>query len=97
MPRRVWQWQCVLGGVCRLPGYWWTCAAAPAEACDVATAQEHRCGDSPDAYAAELQRAADAKATGAEQPGTAKNVSVYQPGIEPGSHRWQRCILPLDH
>ena len=22
---------------------------------------------------------------------------VHQPGIEPGSHRWQRCILPLDH
>ena len=26
---------------------------------------------------------------------------VYEPdasaGIEPGSHRWQRCILPLDH
>ena len=64
MPRGVWQWQCVLGGVCRLPGYWWTCAAAPAEACDVATAQKHRCGDSPDTYAAELRRTADAKATG---------------------------------
>ena len=23
--------------------------------------------------------------------------SVHQPGIEPGLHRWQRCILPLDH
>ena len=23
--------------------------------------------------------------------------SVHRPGIEPGSHRWQRCILPLDH
>ena len=23
--------------------------------------------------------------------------NVHQPGIEPGSHRWQRCILPLDH
>ena len=23
--------------------------------------------------------------------------AVHQPGIEPGSHRWQRCILPLDH
>ena len=22
---------------------------------------------------------------------------VHQPGIKPGSHRWQRCILPLDH
>ena len=22
---------------------------------------------------------------------------VHRPGIEPGSHRWQRCILPLDH
>ena len=22
---------------------------------------------------------------------------MQQPGIEPGSHRWQRCILPLDH
>ena len=21
---------------------------------------------------------------------------MHQPGIEPGSHRWQRCILPLD-
>ena len=21
---------------------------------------------------------------------------VHHPGIEPGSHRWQRCILPLD-
>ena len=24
-------------------------------------------------------------------------IAVHQPGIEPGSHRWQRCILPLDH
>ena len=24
-------------------------------------------------------------------------VHMHQPGIEPGSHRWQRCILPLDH
>ena len=24
-------------------------------------------------------------------------VHLHQPGIEPGSHRWQRCILPLDH
>ena len=24
-------------------------------------------------------------------------IKVHQPGIEPGSHRWQRCILPLDH
>ena len=23
--------------------------------------------------------------------------NMHQPGIEPGSHRWQRCILPLDH
>ena len=23
--------------------------------------------------------------------------TMHQPGIEPGSHRWQRCILPLDH
>ena len=23
--------------------------------------------------------------------------AMHQPGIEPGSHRWQRCILPLDH
>ena len=22
---------------------------------------------------------------------------LHQPGIEPGSHRWQRCVLPLDH
>ena len=22
---------------------------------------------------------------------------LHQPGIEPGSHRWQRCILALDH
>ena len=22
---------------------------------------------------------------------------MHQPGIEPGSHRWQQCILPLDH
>ena len=22
---------------------------------------------------------------------------MHQPGIEPGSHRWQRCILPLNH
>jgi hypothetical protein len=21
----------------------------------------------------------------------------HQPGTKPGSHRWQRCILPLDH
>ena len=25
------------------------------------------------------------------------NGKVHQPGIEPRSHRWQRCILPLDH
>ena len=24
-------------------------------------------------------------------------ANLHQPGIEPGSHRWQRCILPLDH
>ena len=24
-------------------------------------------------------------------------IKMHQPGIEPGSHRWQRCILPLDH
>ena len=24
-------------------------------------------------------------------------ISPHQPGIEPGPHRWQRCILPLDH
>ena len=24
-------------------------------------------------------------------------VHLHQPGIEHGSHRWQRCILPLDH
>ena len=29
------------------------------------------------------------------QPGHEKKV--HQPGIEPGSRRWQRCILPLDH
>ena len=23
--------------------------------------------------------------------------TLQQPGIDPGSHRWQRCILPLDH
>ena len=23
--------------------------------------------------------------------------NMHQPGIEPGSHQWQRCILPLDH
>ena len=23
--------------------------------------------------------------------------NMHQPGIEPRSHRWQRCILPLDH
>ena len=22
---------------------------------------------------------------------------MHQPGVKPGSHRWQRCILPLDH
>ena len=29
----------------------------------------------------------------------ASNVlrAMHQPGVEPGSHRWQRCILPLDH
>ena len=25
------------------------------------------------------------------------NGEMHQPGIEPGTHRWQRCILPLDH
>ncbi len=25
------------------------------------------------------------------------NKEMHQPGIEPGSHRWRRCILPLDH
>ena len=24
-------------------------------------------------------------------------IQMHQLGIEPGSHRWQRCILPLDH
>ena len=24
-------------------------------------------------------------------------ANMHQPGIKPGSHRWQRCILPLDH
>ena len=24
-------------------------------------------------------------------------IKMHQPGIEPGSHRWQRCILPLAH
>jgi hypothetical protein len=26
-----------------------------------------------------------------------KICKLHQPGIEPGSHQWQRCILPLDH
>ena len=26
-----------------------------------------------------------------------RRKGLHQPGIEPGSHRWQRCILPLDH
>ena len=26
-----------------------------------------------------------------------RHGKMHQPGIEPGSHRWQRCILPLDH
>ena len=30
---------------------------------------------------------------GCHKPG----ANLHQPGIEPGSHRWQRCILPLDH
>ena len=25
------------------------------------------------------------------------SIHMHQPGIEPGSHRWRRCILPLDH
>ena len=30
--------------------------------------------------------------------GSGKDAKLmHQPGIEPGSHRWQRCILPLDH
>ena len=28
---------------------------------------------------------------------TTASRQMHQPGIEPGSHRWQRCILPLDH
>ena len=24
-------------------------------------------------------------------------LSMHQPGIQPRSHRWQRCIPPLDH
>ena len=28
---------------------------------------------------------------------TTNSFYMHQPGIEPGSHRWQRCILPLDH
>ena len=28
---------------------------------------------------------------------TRDQVHMHQPGIEPGSHRWQRCILQLDH
>ena len=27
----------------------------------------------------------------------ARRLKLHQPGIEPGSHRWRRCILPLDH
>ena len=30
---------------------------------------------------------------GCHKPG----ANLHQPGIEPGSHRWQRCILPPDH
>ena len=30
---------------------------------------------------------------GCHKPG----ANLHQPGIELGSHRWQRCILPLDH
>ena len=26
-----------------------------------------------------------------------EECNMHQPGIEPGSHQWQRCILPLDH
>ena len=26
-----------------------------------------------------------------------EECGMHQLGIEPGSHRWQRCILPLDH
>jgi hypothetical protein len=26
-----------------------------------------------------------------------KICKLHQPGIEPRSHRWQRCTLPLDH
>ena len=26
-----------------------------------------------------------------------RKAEMHQPGIEPESHRWQRCILPLDH
>ena len=25
------------------------------------------------------------------------SIHMHQPGIEPGSHRWRRCFLPLDH
>ena len=27
--------------------------------------------------------------------GVVRKKHMHQPGIEPGSHRWQRCILPL--
>ena len=30
-------------------------------------------------------------------PGKEMKKKLHQPGIEPGLHRWQRCILPLDH
>jgi hypothetical protein len=26
-----------------------------------------------------------------------KDVTMHQPGIEPGAQRWQRWILPLNH
>ena len=34
---------------------------------------------------------------GVSGPALSGSRKMHQPGIEPGSHRWQRCILPLDH
>jgi hypothetical protein len=32
------------------------------------------------------------------QPARKRKIrKIHQPGTEPGSHRWQRSVLPLDH
>ena len=45
----------------------------------------------------ELLKAGVASTSAFEEETNKACIWMHQPEIEPGSHRWQRCILPLDH